>query len=252
MVNAANMAETLESELEIRAFIKKETTTMDIQVVRTKIENMPGIASVVFVSKEQALDEFRRTYGGSHNSILEDLGGNNPLDDELRIKARNARDVVALAETIDKYPEVDKVRYGKGYVEKILTLTKWLRWIGFGVVVAFGIAAIVLISINVKINVFSRRREIQIMRLVGASNSFIRWPFLIEGMTLGFVGGLLAAVAVGASYNWLVIKVQSSMIFFPIVQDPELFTRVLSGLVLLGLVMGAFGSVVSLQRFLRY
>jgi len=251
LANASNMAKSFESQLEIAAFVQNGTTQSDIEGLQTQIKGMPGVASVTVVTKDQALLDFGKTMGGSQSNILADLGGTNPFPDKLTVKATDPQNVVALADAMKGLPGVDKVRYGQGFVDKLLKFTQWLRWIGLGVVVAFGIAAIVLISINVKMNVFSRRREIQIMKLVGASNSFIRWPFLIEGMALGLVGGALAAGIVGMGYNWITMYVQSTLTFLPVVQNAILFQQVSVGILFAGMAMGALGSGFSLQKFLK-
>ena len=251
LANASNLAKSFESQLEIAAFVQNSTTQTELEGLQTQIQGMPGVASVTVVTKDQALTNFGKTIGGSQSSLLADLGGTNPLSDELRVKATDPQNVIALADAVSALPGVDKVRYGQEFVDKLLKFTQWLRWIGLGVVVAFGIAAIVLISINVKMNVFSRRREIQIMKLVGASNSFVRWPFLIEGLALGLVGGALAAGIVGMGYNWITMYVQSTLTFLPVVQNATLFRQVSVGLLLAGMAMGALGSGFSLQKFLR-
>jgi len=251
LLNASNMAKSFESELEIATFVKSNTTQAELEGLKTQIQSMPGVASVTVVTKDQALTDFGKTMGGSQSNVLSDLGGTNPFPDKLTVKATNPQKVKALADTMATLPAVDKVRYGQGFVDKLLKFTEWLRWIGLGVVAAFGVAAVVLISINVKMNVFSRRREIQIMKLVGASNSFIRWPFLIEGLVLGLVGGALAAGIVGMGYNWITMYVQSTLTFLPVVQNGILFRQVSVGLLLAGMTMGALGSGFSLQKFLR-
>lgn len=251
LANASNMAKSFESQLEIGAFVQENTTSAELAGLQTQIQAMPGVASVTLVTKEQALTDFGKTMGGTQSNILADLGGINPFPDKLTVKATDPQNVIALADVIRSLPGVYKVNYGQGFVDKLLSFTQWLRWIGLGVVVAFAIAAIVLISINVKMNVFSRRREIQIMKLVGASNSFVRWPFLIEGLALGLVGGALAAGLVGVGYNSLTNYVQSSLTFLPVVQNVVLFRQVTGGLLLAGMAMGAIGSGLSLQKFLR-
>lgn len=251
LANASNMAKSFESQLEIATFVQSSATPAQVQALQSQIQGMPGVASVTIVTKDQALIDFGKTMGGSQSNLVTDLGGTNPFPDKLTVKATDPQNVKALADTMSALPGVDKVRYGQGYVDKLLKFTQWLRWIGLGVVAAFGIAAIVLISINVKMNVFSRRREIQIMKLVGASNSFVRWPFLIEGMALGLVGGALAAGIVGMGYNWIISYVQSTLTFLPVVQNLVLFRQVTVGLLLAGMVMGAIGSGFSLQKFLR-
>lgn len=251
LANASNMAKSFESQLEIAAFVKISATQSELEGLQTQIQGMPGVASVTVVTKDQALTDFGKTMGGSQSNLLADLGGTNPFPDKLTVKATDPQNVIALADAVSALPGVDKVRYGQGFVDKLLNFTQWLRWIGLGVVAAFGIAAIVLISINVKMNVFSRRREIQIMKLVGASNSFVRWPFLIEGMALGLVGGALAAGIVGMGYNWITMYVQSTLTFLPVVQNETLFRQVSVGLLFAGMAMGALGSGFSLQKFLK-
>lgn len=251
LANASNMARSFEDELQIVAFLQESLPQTELAGLKTKVEALPGVASVAIVTKDQVLEDFGKTMGSSQSNILADLGGTNPFADELNIKAKNAQEVVSLAATIKNLPEVAKVRYGQGFVDKLLTFTQWLRWIGFGVVAAFAVAAVVLISINVKMNVFSRRREIQIMKLVGASNSFVRWPFLIEGMALGLVGGVLAAIIVGFGYSGLMGYVESTLTFLPVVNSGALFVQVFFGLLLAGMAMGAVGSAVSLQKFLN-
>lgn len=251
LANASNMAKSFESELEIGAFVQNSTTQLELEGLQTQIQAMPGVASVTLVTKDQALEDFGKTMGGSQSNILADLGGINPFPDKLTVKATDPQNVIALADEVRALPGVYKVNYGQGFVDKLLKFTQWLRWIGLGVVVAFGIAAIVLISINVKMNVFSRRREIQIMKLVGASNSFVRWPFLIEGLALGLVGGALAAGIVGMGYNWISMYVLSTLTFLPVVQNTTLFHQVSVGLLLAGMAMGGIGSGFALQKFLR-
>lgn len=251
LANASNMAKSFESQVEIATFVQNGTNVAERDELQVKIQDMPGVESVTLVTKEQALTDLGKTMGGSESDILADLGGTNPLLDKLTVKATNPQDVVALADAVKVLPGVDKVRYGHDFIDKLLKFTQWLRWIGLGVVAAFGFAAIVLISINVKMNVFSRRREIQIMKLVGASNSFVRWPFLIEGMSLGLVGGALAAGIVGMGYNWITLYVQSTLTFLPVVQNAILFREVTVGLLLAGMAMGALGSGFSLQKFLK-
>ncbi|KLU67023.1 cell division protein FtsX [Desulfosporosinus acididurans] len=251
LANASNVAQSFESQLEIAAFVKDDATAVQVQTLQSQIQGMTGVASVTIVTKQQALADFGKNMGGSQSNLVTDLGGTNPFPDKLTIKATNPQDVENLAAAISALPEIDTVRYGQGYVDKLLQFTKWLRWIGFGVVGAFSVASVVLISINVKMNVFSKRREIQIMKLVGASNGFIRWPFLIEGLTLGLLGGGLAALVVGMGYNWITMYIQSTLTFLPVVRNVVLFRQVLGGLLLAGMAMGAVGSGVSLQKFLH-
>lgn len=251
LANAANMAKTVESELEIAVFVQNGTTSQDVDNLKQQIEKLPGIASVTLVPKDQALADLGKSIGSGQSSLLADLGGSNPLPDKLTVKIVDAQNVHSLADQINGLPNIERVRYGQDFVDKLLTFTNWIRWVGVGVIVAFAIASIVLISINIRMNLFSRRREIQIMKLVGASNGFIRWPFLIEGLVLGFFGGGLAAILVGVAYHSIAGYVHATIAFLPVVQNNVLFSQVVWGLTLAGMAMGAIGSAISLRKFLR-
>lgn len=249
LVNANNMAKDFESQLEIAVFTQDKLSQAEVQSLQKQIEGMDGVAAVELVPKEQALKDFSQSMGSSN--LVSDLGGTNPFPDKLTVKTADPQQVKTVADQIQGLKGVEKVRYGQGVVDKLLSFTRWLRWIGVGIVLAFAVASLVLISLNIKMNVFSRRREIQIMKLVGASNSFIRWPFLIEGMFLGLIGGLLAILLVGLGYQWLAGYIRSTLTFMPVVQDSYLISQILSVLLFVGMALGAMGSAISLRKFLK-
>lgn len=250
LVNTSNAAHSFESQLQISVYMQENVTSDQVQGLQNQIQGMSGVATVTLVTKQQALDEFGKSMS-SQSNVLSDLQGTNPFPDKFEVEVKNPQNVATVADAIKALPGIENVNYGQDYVNKLLSFTRWLRWIGFGVVAAFAVASIVLISINVKMTVFAKRREIQIMSLVGASNSFIRWPFLLEGLILGLLGGALAALIVGFGYDWLTSYIQSTLSFLPVVRSAILFQQVTGGLLLVGIAMGVIGSGVSLQKFLR-
>ncbi|HVJ47970.1 permease-like cell division protein FtsX [Desulfitobacterium sp.] len=249
LVNANNMAKDFESQLQIAVFTQDKLSQAEVQSLQKQVEELSGITSVTLVPKEQALRDFSQSMGS--NTLVSDLGGTNPFPDKFTVQVSDPQQVQAVADQIQALKGVEKVRYGQEIVDKLLPFTRWLRWVGIGIVLAFALASLVLISLNIKMNVFSRRREIQIMKLVGASNSFIRWPFLIEGMFLGLIGGVLATFVVGFGYQWLAGYVSSTLTFMPVVQDSHLIGQVLISLLLVGMAIGAMGSVISLRKYLK-
>ena len=251
LANTANMATMFESQVEIAVFVQTDLSQTDVLALQDRIKGMPEVASVELVPKDQALLDFSKSLGGSGSDLLSDLGGKNPLPDRLSVKTKDPQMVTQLAATLRQLPGVENVSYGQGVVDKLLQFTRWLRWLGAVVIGAFTAASLILISINIKMNVFSRRREIQIMKLVGASDWFIRWPFLVEGLILGAVGALLAALIVGLGYQWLAAYVQMTLAFLPIVQNSVLYAQVLAGLLFAGMAIGVVGSAFSLRKFLR-
>jgi len=249
LLNATKLAADFESELEIAVFAQEDLSSSEVQALGERIKNLAGVADIEFVPKDQALREFAASM--NYSSIVEDLGGINPFPDKYTVFVVDPKEVESVALAIEKLSGVDKVAYGKNIVEPLLKFTNWLRWVGTSVVVLFAAASLILISLNIKTNLFSRRKEIEIMKLVGASNSFIRWPFILEGMTLGLVGGLVAIFVVGLGYNWLAENIQATLTFMPVVNDVKLIGQVLGSMVLLSMAIGAAGSFISLRRFLK-
>lgn len=250
VLNSQHLANVMESELEINAYIKKDLTREDALNLRRKFEAIGGVAQVTFVSKEEGLKGLQERFG-EDASIVDALGGNNPLPDMYRLKAKIAEDVPRIAGEVEGIPEVENVRYGQGVVEKLLALTNWMRTVGVIAVVAIGLAAIFLIATSIRITVFSRRREIGIMKLVGATNWYIRWPFFLEGMIVGLVGAVLAILSLHIFYAKLVQNVVLTLNFLPILRDTSIIFNVYKSLLLIGAFLGAAGSAISLRRFLK-
>lgn len=249
VVNTDRLAGHLESSLEISAFLKSGLKPDEIRELNDRIRFLPGVAQVEFVSKNQALEEMRRNFG-SRQDILEGLEQDNPLPDAFRVKTREAEQVVGVAREIASMPGVDDVRYGQGVVEKLVAVTRWVRLAGMAAMVLVGAAAVFLISTTIRMSVFARQREIRIMKYLGATNWFVRFPFLLEGMVLGLAGALLAAVVIHTGYFAVVHRLAETLPFIPLVADGQLLLSLMAGLVALGLVIGALGSAISIRRFL--
>lgn len=249
VLNTNRVVTSIESNIEIIAYIQTGTTAESSVQLGGQIRIMPEVAEVEFISKEKALESLTQKFGSQHNLIAA-LGGTNPLPDAYKIKAKKPDDVAGLASTIAALPQVEKVRYGQGLVEKLFALTKWLKLICAGVMVFLALAAVFLVATNIRLTLFARRREIQIMKLVGATNWFIRWPFFLEGMFLGLVGAAIAAGILAVSYSVLIGHLQVTLAFIPLVADPKLLGQVYGGLLAAGTTLGAVGTVISLFRFL--
>ena len=136
-------------------------------------------------------------------------------------------------------------------MERLFALTKMIRIFGVVLIVFLALAALFIISNTIRITVFARRKEIGIMKYVGATDWFIRWPFLLEGMILGFGGALIAVLLLAQSYSLLVDKVYQSMAFLPMIPRFPFIVEISFFLLLMGTVIGALGSTISLKRFLR-
>jgi len=249
LANTTYVAETFESQIEIAAFLEEDLSSEEVSEIQSQIARLPGVAEIKLTTPEEALAELEKSMGTT--TLLEDLGGVNPLPAKFTVMATDAHLVKNLALQIASIDGVAKIRYGQGFFEKLIGFTDWLRWIGLIVVILFSFASLLLIAMNIKTNVNIKENEIQIMRLVGASNSFIRWPFIIEGLLLGLFGALIAVAIVSFSYNSLLQYIVSSLSFIPVVADPDFIKLVLLVMLAYGMGIGVLASVISLSRFLR-
>ncbi len=250
VVNANNFTRDLESGLEIRAFLKDGQSKDSIKKIKSEIDKISGISMAEFIPKEQALEEMKKSFG-NRKEVLEGLQNDNPLPDGFRVRVSQADQIPVLAGKLSAIAGVDQVVYGHGLVERLVTATKWVRLAGVAILVFLCIAAIFLISTTTRMSVFARRKEIGIMILLGATNWFVRFPYILEGMILGFVGAVFAASAVYVGYISLSAYLEQSLPFVQPITDQETILTVLGGIMGMGLLIGAIGSSFSIRKFLK-
>jgi cell division transport system permease protein len=250
VMNTHHLAKAMESELEINVYLKNEVTREQALALKEQFAGIPGTAEVIFVSKEEGLKVLEERFG-KETDLLEALGGSNPLPDVYRIKAQAAEDVPRIADDAGKIQGVEKVRYGQGFVEKLLSLTRWLRVSGIIAIFAVALAAVFLIATTIRLTVYARRHEVAIMKLVGATNWYIRWPFFLEGMVIGFTGALISVVSLYLFYDKLTENIALTVSFLPVMTDKNVLFDIYKNLLILGTGLGALGSAISLRRFLK-
>lgn len=249
VLNVGQMLDNIAGNLEISVFLSDEA---DAQSIRTRLAGLDGVREYTFVSREQGLTDFGRSLGDS--DLFAGLAGeNNPLPDMFRVRAGEPALVDQLAEKIRTYPGVEHVDYGKEFVARLLSVTRWLNRFFLGISSLLALGAVFLIVTIIRLSVMARQEEIGVMKYLGASNLFIRTPFFLEGMAMGWAGALAAAVALGASYYRLAFSLQREALIFFLqpVTDPEKLWPVFAGLLVLGTVIGGLGSLVSMRKFLR-
>ncbi|MGG1518884.1 permease-like cell division protein FtsX [Paenibacillus oryzisoli] len=259
-LNVNDIAGQIEKQVEINVYLEVNTPQDQITALQTKIEAIPEVKSIKFVSKEEGLVYLREKLGESGKSLLDGFeGDNNPLNDAFTVEVDDPRNVAAAANQIsalntglDPKP-IYKVNYGKGTVETLFKVTKVVRWIGIGIVLLLSFTAVFLIANTIKITILARQREISIMKLVGATNSFIRWPFFIEGALLGFVGSFVPTAIILAGY-WKLLNTSSlnlNLLMIKLTPFEDIAPTLLVLLLGLGIVIGVWGSLISVRKFLR-
>ena len=250
VLNMRHIAEDLESSLEITAFLAEGLSQEQMDELGESIKFVPGVEEISFVTKEQALDDLKAGFGERAGTLV-GLEENNPLPFSYQVKTREADQVPETARHLEELEGVDQVSYGQGVVEKLLSFTAWIRIWGSLALIILGVAAILLIATCIRMSIFSRRREIGIMKMLGATNFFVHMPFLLEGMIIGLTGGIITAVLIHFGYSSLLSRVMLVMPFVHLIDDSGTIYRLLGGILATGLIIGVVGSTLSLRRFLR-
>lgn len=248
--NLNNLAGSLESQVEISVYLQDELTSEQVDSLAQEFTAMPELASVKYVSKAEALDRLREWYGESAE-FLDGLDLDNPLRNGFELATVEPRQVLEVVPVLRTYPGVAEVVYGQGVVEQLFNVTRIVRMIALGLMIGLAAAATFIISNTIRITVFARRREINIMKYVGATDWFIRWPFVIEGMILGFTGSLVAGGLIIWFYQAAVSNLAVSMPFLPLIQPWPLLLVIGAWVLGIGMAIGVLGSTISLRRFLR-
>lgn len=247
-LNASNLVNRLEADVEIIAFLDQDLSKYEISDVRNELISMSGVKSVEFISRDEALQNLQKNFGQKEYNLKETLG-KNPLPHSFRIKGEDPRQTAGIARKVTAVEGIYKVNYGRGMVERLFSVTRWVRIISIAFIVALFFGAIFLIATTIRLAIFARRKEVYLMKLIGSTDWFIRWPFFIEGVFLGAMGALLAIAVLAGSYGSLVGHFET-VFFLPLVNNPAILGRVYLSLLAGGAVLGVLGTWISLNRFL--
>lgn len=252
LMNINHIAENLERDVEIKVLVDMVASEEETETIGADIQAMGEVASVVFSTREEELDKLMAGFG-DEGEIFGLIEQENPLNDAYIVKLVDPHQTVEIANEIADFDRVEAVNYGEDFVQNLFIFNTYARNIGIFLIVSLLFTAIFLISNTIKITIFARRREIEIMRLVGATNWFIRWPFFVEGLLLGVLGSVLPiGLLIGGYYyldqNITAINQFEFVSFLPFAP----FVWQVSAIVLLiGGVIGVWGSVMSVRKFLK-
>ena len=250
VLNMNRMASMLESQVQINVYLDDKLKGSEIDDLEDDLKKMQGIESVQYVSREDAIVRLRERLG-DQKYLLDALGDKTPLLNAFEVTVKQPTMVETAAKAIEKFGGVESVKYGQDVVEHLFDMTRLVRIFGFTLMLLLAGATLFIISNTIRLTVFARRKEIAIMKYVGATDWFIRWPFLLEGVVLGFFGGVLASIALRSIYGLITAKVYSTLAFLPLIPQYPFVNFISLVMVLSGMGIGALGSTISLKRFLK-
>lgn len=250
LFNVNKLATDIENDVSVRVFIDLGAQDSDRENLRSELEKIPNIETITYSTRDEELDKLIGSYGEEFNLFG---GDDNPLHDVFILSTAMPDQTGAVAEAAEKLTFVAKVEYGGTTAEKLFDTISTMRTIGVIIIVGLLLIAIFLISNTIRITIFSRSTEIEIMRLVGAKNSYIRWPFLIEGSFIGLIGSLIPTTILVFLYRFLYQLGTDYLIgsnFALLSPEPFIYYTGLA-LIAIGVFIGSFGSVISMSRFLK-
>ena len=250
---AANLdyfADNLENQVELSVYLKDDLTTDQVMAVGRQLKELPDVKDIAFTNKDQAMDKMKERMK-DQPGILDALGGKNPLPTSYEITSNNPESVKSAAVSVKDIKGVESTHYGQDIIEQLFKIANVIRWGGVVLIVFLAFATLFIISNTIRLTVFARRKEIGIMKYVGATNWFIRWPFLLEGLLLGFIGGLIADIALFQFYEFVTVSIHESLAFLPLVSFFPFMYQLAGGLLVISMIIGAIGSTISLKRYMK-
>ena len=250
------LVSSIESEVSITAYVADDASQESIDAVMNTIKGMDGVESVGFTTKDQALENFKNSMT-TNPEIIEQLDGTNPLPASIDVNLSDPQKVEQIAGAIEAdetfrsicdEPDnpADSLKYGQKTVDRLFSVTKYVRYLGVALVLL-----LVFINNTIRLAIMARRKEIAIMRLVGASNGFIRGPFLMEGALHALIGSLLAVGVLQVLRMYAMPKLQSALSFLSLDVSGTTYMMIYIVLVGAGLIIGLLGSAFAMRRYLK-
>lgn len=238
-----------------RGLAEEATITLQLQdradhrALEQQLKSDPRVAEVKYVSKDEALKEYANTVNIPYKDLKSSIS--NPLPDVIRVRVTAPENLQPMVQAAKALPGVAKVRYQRDVAEKLMRVARGARVMGLILGGVMALAALMLVSTTIQLGVHSRRREIRIMQLVGATNGFIRAPFLIEGAVQGLAGGLVAAALLLVGYAYAYNGLAAALPFLQLIYGPQFLVLSGLGLALCGGLFGLIGSVLGTRHYLR-
>lgn len=251
MFNLNKIAGEVENNVQVRVYVDRTATHADQQALKKQLEHVKYVKSISFQSRTTGLNHLIKSMG-SDGSVFSSLKKENPLPDAFILKTNQPKQTISVASAVKNLPHVQEVRYGKGTVQKLFKVVDIARNVGGVLIIGLLFTSIFLIANTIKLTIVARRTEIEIMKLVGATNSFVRWPYFVEGLLLGILGSVVPILLIVFGYREIYTRFSGKFTSFFVELVPYNTMALYMSILLLGIgaVIGVWGSVNSVRKFL--
>lgn len=253
--NLQYMLDQMEDSIGISVFLKGDLTSEDIENMKMTISGLDHVTNVTYISPADALDQLKDQWGADEDIFIGLDDTNNPLSHSFQVELDQIESQDAVLAELQKIEGVDKVEYGQSLSEMLMSVSNVFQVAGILVMLVLGVISVMIIINTIRISVMNRRVEINIMKYVGATDWFIRWPFIIEGIIIGLIGAVLPMLVGMPMYGKTVslfynhIPFVENFVRFRVVGD--VFSFVLPAALIFGILLGVVGSVTSIRKHLQ-
>lgn len=254
IINTNYIANTIQDEFdEVKVFLKDDLTVVQVESIGEEIIGYDGVVSIDYISQIQALEELKSSWGEGA-SLLDGLETDNPLPESFILHLNTLENVQPIVEKIEQIDGIEEVSYFNDVIENVIKITNFIKSSGLILIGILVFISIFIINNTIKITIAARKKEIAIMKHVGATNGFIRGPFIVEGVALGVIGASIACVIIGRGYSYL-LKVASEELYFLLTLYFLPYSTIIIDIIVvffaIGIGIGIVGSVISLKKYLK-
>lgn len=249
-LNVSNSMDDVASKVELKVYLEDEVRLIDQKEIEFKLGEQPGVKEVKYESKDEAFNIFQKSLADNPGLLQGYNLANNPLQNSFIVKLENPEVATAVGESVEGMTGVESVSSQQALIDTISKFINGLKAIGIGLFILFVGVSIFLITNTIKLTVYSRRREVGIMKFVGATDWFIRWPFIIEGVIIGAIGSLASSVLLFFSYKAVVSAIVTNMFYVSLIPVTFVFSTLIWVFLIGGMIVGAIGSFAALRKFL--
>lgn len=252
--NVNHIMNTVESSQEIQVFIKNDATDEEITKVGEQLQQIEGVNKITFVSKDEALDIMQEKVG-EKSYLLAGYEKNNFLPASYKVTLTDLKLASKVESQINQLDNIKRITSSNETITKLISVANGVRIVTAAILIGLIVGSIFIIANTIKLTVYARRREISIMKYVGATNSFIRWPFIVEGMIIGIISAGISVLLVGGIYKVVAAKLMESSLItslgITLVGFSDMFTLIILVYLALGIGIGVIGSALSMRKYLE-
>lgn len=252
VANVNKVVDCLGSMVEVKVYLDDDINDTSKNSIENKIKTIDGVTSIVFESKEEALENVRGQLNDDTGELSAGFEEKNPFPASFTVKVKEPEIVDNVVSSIEGMNGIERIKDARSTIEKISRITNSLKVAAIVAFVIFILISLFLIGNTIKITVFTRKREIGIMKYVGATDWFIRWPFIIEGVILGIIGAVFAVILLNVGYALFFNGFSAEAVFgFELVGISYIWKYVIWEFILCGVFIGSIGSIISMRKFLK-